>query len=186
MRKTKIVCTLGPATDDENILRQLMLEGMDVARFNFSHSTHADHEARLEMIKKLRKETGKYVAALLDTKGPEVRVKLFKEGKVTINNGDKFTLTTRDVEGTKDIVSVTYEKLPEDVEKGTIILIDDGLIRLEVEEINDTDIICNVIVGGVISDRKGVNIPNVDLKMQYISQKDKEDILFGIEHGYDL
>lgn len=186
MRKTKIVCTLGPATDDENILRQLMLEGMDVARFNFSHSTHADHESRLEMIKKLRKETGKYVAALLDTKGPEVRVKLFKEGKVTINNGDKFTLTTRDVEGTKDIVSVTYEKLPEDVEKGTIILIDDGLIRLEVEEINDTDIICNVIVGGVISDRKGVNIPNVDLKMQYISQKDKEDILFGIKHGYDF
>lgn len=186
MRKTKIVCTLGPATDDENILRQLMLEGMDVARFNFSHSTHADHEARLEMIKKLRKETGKYVAALLDTKGPEVRVKLFKEGKVTINNGDKFTLTTRDVEGTKDIVSVTYEKLPEDVEKGTIILIDDGLIRLEVDEINDTDIICNVIVGGIISDRKGVNIPNVDLKMQYISQKDKEDILFGIEHGYDF
>lgn len=186
MRKTKIVCTLGPATDDENILRQLMLEGMDVARFNFSHSTHADHEARLEMIKKLRKETGKYIAALLDTKGPEVRVKQFKDGKVTIENGDKFILTTRDVEGTKDIVSVTYEKLPEDVEKGTVILIDDGLIRLEVDEVKDTDIICDVVVGGVISNSKGVNIPNVDLKMPYISQKDREDILFGIEHGYDF
>lgn len=186
MRKTKIVCTLGPATDDENILRQLMLAGMDVARFNFSHSTHEDHEARLEMIKKLRKETGRHIAALLDTKGPEVRVKLFKEGKVTIKNGDKFILTTRDVEGTNEIVSVTYEKLPLDVEKGTVILIDDGLIRLEVDEVKDTDIICNVIVGGVISNSKGVNIPNVDLKMPYISPKDREDILFGIKHGYDF
>lgn len=186
MRKTKIVCTLGPATDDENVLRQLMIEGMDVARFNFSHSTHADHEARLSMIKKLRKETGKYVAALLDTKGPEVRVKQFKDGKVTIENGDKFVLTTRDIIGTKEEVSVTYEKLPEDVEKGTIILIDDGLIRLEVSEVKDTEIICNVIVGGVISNNKGVNIPNVDLKMPYISAKDREDILFGIEHGYDF
>lgn len=186
MRKTKIVCTLGPATDSENVLRELMLEGMDVARFNFSHATHVEHEARIKMIKKLRKETNKYVPALLDTRGPEVRVKQFKDGKVTVNNGDKFILTTRDVEGTEEIVSITYDKLASDVSTGTIILIDDGLIRLEVTEVNETDIICNVVVGGVISNNKGVNIPNVNLNMEYVSERDKKDILFGIEQGFDF
>lgn len=186
MRKTKIVCTLGPATDNENVLRELMIEGMDVARFNFSHATHVEHEARIKMIKKLRKETNKYVPALLDTRGPEVRVKQFKDGKVTVNNGDKFILTTRDVEGTEEIVSITYDKLTSDVSTGTIILIDDGLIRLEVTEVNETDIICNVVVGGVISNSKGVNIPNVNLNMEYVSERDKQDILFGIEQGFDF
>lgn len=186
MRKTKIVCTLGPATDNENVLRQLMLEGMDVARFNFSHGTYVEHETRINMIRKLRKETDKYVAALLDTKGPEVRVKQFKEGKVTVNNGDRFILTTREVEGTEEIVSITYDKLTSDVSTGTIILIDDGLIRLEVMDVNETDIICNVVVGGVISNSKGVNIPNVDLNMEYISERDRKDILFGIEQGFDF
>ena len=186
MRKTKIVCTLGPATDNENVLRELMIEGMDVARFNFSHATQVEHEARIKMIKKLRKETNKYVPALLDTRGPEVRVKQFKDGKVTVNNGDKFILTTRDVEGTEEIVSITYDKLTSDVSTGTIILIDDGLIRLEVTEVNETDIICNVVVGGVISNSKGVNIPNVNLNMEYVSERDKQDILFGIEQGFDF
>lgn len=186
MRKTKIVCTLGPATDNEKIIKQLMLEGMDVARFNFSHSTHEDHANRLNMIKNARKELGVHVAALLDTKGPEVRVKQFKEGKVEVIEGDKFTLTTRDVEGSASEVSVTYEKLPQDLSVGTTVLIDDGLIRLEVEKIQDCDIICKVIVGGVISNNKGVNIPNIDLKMPYISEKDKQDILFGIEQGFDF
>lgn len=186
MRKTKIVCTLGPATDNENIIKQLMLEGMDVARFNFSHSTHEDHANRLNMIKNARKELGVHVAALLDTKGPEVRVKQFKEGKVEVIEGDKFTLTTRDVEGSASEVSVTYEKLPQDLSVGTTVLIDDGLIRLEVEKIQDCDIMCKVIAGGVISNNKGVNIPNIDLKMPYISEKDKQDILFGIEQGFDF
>ncbi len=186
MRKTKIVCTLGPATDSEDIVRQLMIEGMDVARFNFSHSTHEDHAARLDMIKKVRKDLGIHVAALLDTKGPEVRVKQFEEGKVELIEGQKFILTTRDVKGTKDIVSVTYEKLPYDLTVGTIVLIDDGLIRLEVTQIEDQDIICKVIAGGIISNNKGVNIPNVDLNMPYISERDRQDILFGIEQGFDF
>ena len=186
MRKTKIVCTLGPATDNETVLRQLIFAGMDVARFNFSHSTYDDHASRMNMISKLRKETGKHIAALLDTKGPEVRVKQFVNGKVTVHNGDTFTLTTREVEGDETIAAITYDKLPGDVSIGTTILIDDGLIRLEVKDTTDTDIICEVIVGGDISNNKGVNVPDVDLKMPYISEKDKNDILFGIKNGFDF
>ncbi|MCI8669463.1 MAG: pyruvate kinase [Lachnospiraceae bacterium] len=187
MRKTKIICTLGPSTDDDNILRALMENGMDVARFNFSHGSHQDHKARLEKIKKLREELNLPVAALLDTKGPEVRVRNFTEGKVTVENGETFTLTTREVEGTKDIVSITYAGLPADVSVGTRILIDDGLIDLKVTSIeNGTDIVCEVINGGVISNHKGVNIPGVDLSMPYLSDVDKEDILFGIQQGFDF
>lgn len=187
MRKTKIICTLGPSTDDDNILRALMENGMDVARFNFSHGTHQDHKTRLEKIKKLREELNLPVAALLDTKGPEVRVRNFTDGKVTVENGDSFTLTTRDVEGTKDIVSITYADLPADVSVGTRILIDDGLIELKVTSIeNNTDIVCEVINGGVISNHKGVNIPGVDLSMPYLSDVDKDDILFGIQQGFDF
>ncbi len=187
MRKTKIICTLGPSTDNDDILRELMENGMDVARFNFSHGSHQDHKTRLDKIKKLREELNLPVAALLDTKGPEVRVRNFAEGKVTVNNGDSFTLTTRDVEGTKDIVSITYADLPTDVSVGTRILIDDGLIDLKVVSIdNGTDIVCEVINGGVISNHKGVNIPGVDLSMPYLSEADKQDILFGIEQGFDF
>lgn len=186
MRKTKIVCTLGPATEDEKVLEELIINGMDVARFNFSHGTHDDHKRRLEMIKKLREKTGKHIAALLDTKGPEVRVKSFKDGKVTINEGDIFTLTTREVEGNQDIVSITYDKLAEDVVPGNTILINDGLIRLRVEEVIDKDIKCKVIVGGVVSNSKGINIPDVDLKMPYLNERDRNDILFGIKEGFDF
>ena len=183
MRKTKIVCTLGPSTDNEEVLRQMMLEGMNVARCNFSHGTYEDHKKRMDMVKKLRKEVGRPVAILLDTKGPEVRVKNFKEGKVILEEGQLFTLTADEVEGTKDKVSVTYNRLYEDLEVGMRVLIDDGLIEMKVEK---NDIVCRVINGGVVSNHKGVNVPDVDLSMPYISDKDREDILFGIEQDVDF
>lgn len=187
MRKTKIICTLGPATDKDDILRKLMVNGMNVARLNFSHGTHEEHKARLDKIKELREELNLPIAALLDTKGPEVRVKTFIEDKVTVENGDSFTLTTRDVDGTKDIVSITYANLPLDISIGDRILIDDGLIELKVVSIdNGTDIVCEVINGGVISNRKGINIPGVDLSMPYLSEADKQDLLFGIKQGFDF
>ncbi len=186
MRKTKIVCTLGPSTDDEAVLKQMMLEGMNVARCNFSHGSYEDHKKRMDAVKKLRKETGLPVAILLDTKGPEVRVCDFKEGRVTLEEGQLFTLTSEDVEGTKDIVSVTYNRLYEDLEVGMRVLIDDGLIEMKVEEVNKTNIVCRVVNGGVVSNHKGVNVPDVDLSMPYISDKDREDILFGIEQDVDF
>ncbi|MBP3475180.1 MAG: pyruvate kinase [Lachnospiraceae bacterium] len=186
MRKTKIVCTLGPSTDNESVLKQMMIEGMNVARCNFSHGTYDEHKKRMDMVKKLRKEVGKPVAVLLDTKGPEVRVKDFKEGKVTLEEGQLFTLTAEEVEGTKDKVSVTYNRLYEDLEVGMRVLIDDGLIEMKVEKVNKNDIVCRVINGGVVSNHKGVNVPDVDLSMPYISDKDREDILFGISQDVDF
>lgn len=186
MRKTKIICTLGPATDNDEVLRKLVESGMDVARFNFSHGDHDTHKKRLDKIKKLRQELGKPVAAMLDTKGPEVRVCTFKEGKVELERGSNFTLTTRNVEGNEEIVQVTFADLPKDVSVGTTILIDDGLIELKVLDINDTDIRCEVMNGGIVSNNKGVNIPEVDLSMPYLSEKDKSDLLFGIEQGFDF
>ncbi len=186
MRKTKIVCTLGPSTDNEEVLKQMMIEGMNVARCNFSHGTYEDHKKRMDMVKKLRKEVGRPVAILLDTKGPEVRVKNFKEGKVTLEEGQLFTLTSEEVEGTKDIVSVTYNRLYEDLEEGMRVLIDDGLIEMKVEKVDKSNIVCRVINGGIVSNHKGVNVPDVDLSMPYISDKDREDILFGIEQDVDF
>lgn len=186
MRKTKIVCTLGPATDNEDVLRQMMLAGMNVARCNFSHATYDEHKKRMDMIKKLRKEVGQPVAILLDTKGPEVRVKNFKDGRVTLEDGQLFTLTADEVEGTKDKVSVTYNRLYEDLEVGMRVLIDDGLIEMQVEQVDRTNIVCRVINGGTVSNHKGVNVPDVDLSMPYISDKDREDILFGISQDVDF
>ena len=186
MRKTKIVCTLGPSTENEDVLKQMMIEGMNVARCNFSHGTYDDHKRRMDMVKKLRKEVGEPVAILLDTKGPEVRVRNFKEGKVALEEGQLFTLTADDVEGTKDIVSVTYNRLYEDLEVGMRVLIDDGLIEMKVEKVDKNNIVCRVINGGVVSNHKGVNVPEVDLSMPYISDKDREDILFGIEQDVDF
>lgn len=186
MRKTKIVCTLGPSTDDEAVLRQLMLAGMDVARCNFSHGVYEDHKRRMDAVKKLRKEVGKPVAILLDTKGPEVRVKDFKEGGVVLEEGQLFILTADEVEGTKDKVSVTYDRLYEDLEAGMRVLIDDGLIEMRVEKVEKNDIVCRVINGGTVSNHKGVNVPDVDLSMPYISDKDREDILFGIGQDVDF
>lgn len=186
MRKTKIVCTLGPATDNEDVLRQMMIEGMNVARCNFSHGSYDEHKKRMDMVKKLRKEVGKPVAILLDTKGPEVRVRSFKEGKVTLEEGQLFTLTSDAVEGTKEKVSVTYNRLYEDLEVGMRVLIDDGLIEMKVEKVDKNDIVCRVVNGGVVSNNKGVNVPDVDLSMPYISDKDREDILFGISQDVDF
>ena len=186
MRKTKIVCTLGPATDNEDVLRQMMLAGMNVARCNFSHATYDEHKKRMDMIKKLRKEVGQPVAILLDTKGPEVRVKNFKDGRVTLEDGQLFTLTDDEVGGTKDKVSVTYNRLYEDLEVGMRVLIDDGLIEMQVEQVDRTNIVCRVINGGTVSNHKGVNVPDVDLSMPYISDKDREDILFGISQDVDF
>ena len=186
MRKTKIVCTLGPSTDNEEVLRQLMLAGMNVARCNFSHGVYEEHKKRMDMVKKLRKEVKKPVAILLDTKGPEVRVRQFKNGKVTLKEGQLFTLTSEEVEGTEERVSVTYGRLYEDLEVGMKVLIDDGLIEMKVEKVEKTNIICRVINGGVVSNNKGINVPDVNLSMPYLSDKDREDILFGIEQDVDF
>lgn len=187
MRKTKIVCTLGPSTQDDKILKRLMLEGLDVARFNFSHGTHDSHRETFNRVDRLRKELDLPVATLLDTKGPEVRVCQFKEGKIRLNKGETFTLTSRDVEGTQEIVSVTYKNLPNDVKEGGRILLDDGLIELIVEKIVDgTDIVCKIMNNGDLSNNKGVNLPDTRLSMPYLSEKDKSDIIFGIETGYDF
>lgn len=186
MRKTKIICTMGPATDSEDVLRDLMLSGMDVARLNFSHGTHEEALVRINRIKKVREEIDVPVAILLDTKGPEVRVKDFKDGSAELKEGQKFTLCTEDVEGDETQVSITYSDLPKDVKAGDRILIDDGLIEMEVLSVKSTKIICQVKNGGVVSNKKGVNIPNVSLSMPYMSQKDVDDILFGIEQDVDF
>lgn len=186
MRKTKIVCTLGPATMDENVLKSLIEEGMDVARLNFSHGTHEEQKVRMDMVKKLRKETGKHIALLLDTKGPEIRTRDFEGGKVEIVAGQTFTLTTRDILGDNTITSITYKDLAKDVEIGTRILIDDGLIELKVKDIIDEDLVCEVINGGFVSNHKGINVPGVHLNMPYMSQKDIDDILFGIKQDVDF
>lgn len=186
MRKTKIVCTLGPSTADDNILKQLMLEGMDVARFNFSHGDYEGKTETFNQVVRLRNELDLPIATLLDTKGPEVRVCKFVDGKITLTKGDTFTLTSRDVEGTQEIVSITYKNLPNDVNPGTVILLDDGLIELNVIEIKDnTDIVCKVINSGNLSNNKGVNLPDTSLSMPYLSEKDRADIIFGIETGFD-
>ena len=194
-RKTKIICTLGPAVDNEDTMRALIQEGMNVARFNFSHGPHDEQMGRLKMLRKLRAELGKPVAALLDTKGPEIRLGEFENGKVSLTSGQIFTLTTDDILGPDDRVSVTYKNLAADVKPGNHILIDDGLVGLEVLEINPVekptvkdakDIVCRVLNDGVISNKKGVNVPNVNLTMPYISEKDYSDICFAVENDYDF
>mgnify|MGYP002588121150 CR=1 FL=1 len=186
MRKTKIVCTLGPATDREGVLRDMMLSGMNVARFNFSHGTHSEHKARLDAVKALREELHLPVAAMLDTKGPEVRLRSFKNGTVELTAGQEFTLTTEDVEGDETRCAITYAALPQDVSAGNSILLDDGLVRLTVLETTAKTIRCRVENSGAMKNHKGVNVPGVSLSMPYMSQQDKDDILFGVEQGFDF
>ena len=159
MRKTKIICTLGPSTDKDGVLRELVANGMNVARFNFSHGSYEEHKGRLDMLKAVRAELNKPVAALLDTKGPEIRLKEFKNGVEMLEAGQTFTLTTREVEGTKEICSITYKDLPQDVAPGGTIMLDDGLIKLQIQTVNDTDIVCTVLNNGKIKNKKGVNVP---------------------------
>ena len=186
MRKTKIICTLGPASESEAVLRQMIEAGMNVARINFSHGSHEEHGKKLELLYKLRKEMGVPVAALLDTKGPEIRLGTFANGSEELQAGATFTLTTVAMEGTAEKVSITFAGLPADVKPGDAILIDDGLIELRVEETTSTDIRCTVINGGPVSNRKGVNVPNVSLSMPYLSERDKSDVLYGIKAGFDF
>ena len=186
MRKTKIICTLGPSTDQEGVLRELVANGMNVARFNFSHGSHEEHLGRFEKLKAIREELGKPVAALLDTKGPEIRLKDFKNGTEMLEAGQTFTLTTREVEGTKEICSITYKDLPQDVQPGGTIMLDDGLIKLQIVTVNDTDIVCKVLNNGKIKNKKGVNVPGVHLSMPYMSQRDRDDNIFGAQQGFDL
>lgn len=186
MRKTKIICTMGPSTDKEGILEQLAIEGMDVARFNFSHGDHEEQKGRLERLKAIRTKINRPIAALLDTKGPEIRIREFADGKVTLKEGQKFILTAEEIPGTAEKVSITYKELYKDVKPGNSILIDDGLIGLEVEKIVGSDIHCTVINGGVVSNKKGINLPGVNVNMPFISQKDREDILFGIKEEFDF
>ena len=186
MRKTKIICTLGPSTDKDGVLRELIANGMNVARFNFSHGSHEEHKGRLDLLKSLREELGKPVAALLDTKGPEIRLKDFKNGTEMLEAGQTFTLTTREVEGTKEICSITYKDLPQDVHEGGTIMLDDGLIKLAIKSVTDTDIVCEVLNSGKIKTKKGVNVPGVHLSMPYLSQRDRDDIIFGVQQGFDF
>ena len=186
MRKTKIVCTIGPASDSKETLVAMAKAGMNVARLNFSHGTHEEHLDKIRKIKEVREELGLPIAILLDTKGPEYRIKTFENGKIFLNEGDIFTFTTRNVKGTKVIVSVSYENLHRDLEKGDTILLNNGLLKFEIKEIKDQDIICETIVGGELLDRKSMSFPNKVLKQKFLSDQDKADLKFGIENGIDF
>ena len=185
VRKTKIVCTIGPASESPEILRKLIEGGMNVARLNFSHGSYEDHLSKTELIKNLRSELGRPVALLADTKGPEIRIKTFKESPVQLTAGETFTLTTQEVEGTAQKVSVTYADLPEVLKQGDHILLDDGLIGLQVEKISGTDIVCRVLNGGTLSNRKSVNLPGIKTNMPYMDEKDRADIKFAYENDVD-
>lgn len=185
MRKTRIVCTLGPSSNTYETVKALALAGMNVARFNFSHGTQESHLETFRVVSRVRSELHMPIATLLDTKGPEIRLKTFANGPVILKEGGQFTLTTREVPGDESIVSITHMNLPHDLGQQTRILIDDGLVELHVESKTETDIITRVVSGGQISDRKGVNVPGVRFSMPYISEKDKDDVLFGIRSGFD-
>ena len=187
MKKTKIICTMGPTTSDREVVKNLALSGMDIARFNFSHGSHEEQKGRMDMLKSVREEIRRPIAILLDTKGPEIRTGLLKDGqKVTLVEGQEFVLTSEEIEGDNTRVSITYDGLAEDVEIGKKILIDDGLIELEIKAIEGTEIICTVINGGDLGQRKGVNVPNVPVRLPAITEKDKEDIIFGISQDVDF
>mgnify|MGYP002542582378 FL=1 len=185
MKKTKIICTLGPAVDNPEVLEKLILAGMDVARINFSHGNYQDQEPRIENFKKVREKVGRSVALLLDTKGPEIRIGKFENGRIELNPGDTFTLVNEEILGNQEKVSITYKNLCNEVEKGTIILINDGLIKIEVQEIKGTNIICKVIDGGELTNTKSINIPGMAINLPSPTQKDIEDITFGVKAGFD-
>ena len=185
MRKTKIICTIGPASESEEKLRELMLAGMDAARFNFSHGSHEEHKRKFARVIRISGELNLPIATLLDTRGPEIRLKSFKDGRTELVEGQKFILTTEEVEGDAKRASITYKNLKNDISIGMSILIDDGLIEMIVDEIKGDDIICTVVNGGPVSNNKGVNVPNAILSMPYISDSDRADIIFGCEMGFD-
>lgn len=186
MRKTKIVCTLGPACSDEATITAMCRAGMNVARLNFSHNTHEDHKMRIDLVKKVREKLGLPIAIMLDTKGPEYRIKTFKNGKIALKEGDSFTFTADEIEGDEKKVSINYKGLPNDLQKGDKILLNNGLLSFEVVSTTNTNVNCKVIVGGELSDRKSMSFPNKTLKQKYLSEQDKEDIAFGIKEGIDF
>ena len=186
MRKTKIICTIGPSSDNEDTLKAMINAGMNVARLNFSHGTHEEHQEKINLIKKVREELNKPIPIMLDTKGPEYRIKTFKDKKVFLNDGDKFTFTTEDIVGDESKVSVTYKDLPRDISKGNRILVNNGLVIFEVTDVSGEEVHCDVITGGVLSDRKSMNFPNKVMKNDYLSEQDKSDLLFGIENEIDF
>lgn len=187
MKKTKVVCTMGPNTNDRELLKKLIENGMDVARFNFSHGDHEEQKSRMDLLKELRQELNTNTAILLDTKGPEIRTGVLKGGKrIMLKAGEQFTLTTEEIEGDESKVSITYEGLVQDVDAGRVILIDDGLIELKVVGKSEKEIFCEVISGGELGERKGVNVPNVAVRLPAITEKDKDDIRFGVEQGIDF
>ncbi|MBR2855099.1 MAG: pyruvate kinase, partial [Clostridia bacterium] len=181
MRKTKIICTIGPACENEETLVAMCQAGMNVARLNFSHGTHEEHLKRIETIRSVREKLKLPIAIMLDTKGPEYRIKTFRNGQVTLQDGGRFTLTTEDVEGDETRVSVTYAKLTEELSPGDTVLINNGLVILQVEEVQGNDVICRIKNGGVLSDRKSMNFPGKVLKQEFLSEQDRSDLLFGIE-----
>lgn len=187
MKKTKVVCTMGPNTNDRELLKKLIENGMDVARFNFSHGDHEEQKSRMDLLKELRQELNTNTAILLDTKGPEIRTGVLKGGKrIMLKAGEQFTLTTEEIEGDESKVSITYEGLVQDVDAGRVILIDDGLMELKVVGKSEKEIFCEVINGGELGERKGVNVPNVAVRLPAITEKDKDDIRFGVEQGIDF
>ena len=186
MRKTKIICTIGPASESEDTLREMCLAGMNVARLNFSHGTHQEHQVKIETIKKVRDQLELPIAIMLDTKGPEYRIKTFEEHKIQLNDGDTFIFTSDDCVGDQERVSVSYKDLAKEISIGDTILVNNGLLSFKVKEINGNDVICKVITGGEMSDRKSMNFPNHVLKGDYLSEQDKDDILFGIQNGVDF
>ena len=187
MKKTKIICTMGPNSDNREVLEELVRSGMDIARFNFSHGSHEEQKARMNLLKSVREELKKPIAILLDTKGPEIRTGILENGgKVLLKEGAEFILTSEEIAGTEKRVSQTYPQLSKDVKAGDTILIDDGLIELQVKAVEGTEIVCTVMNGGELGQRKGINVPNVKVNLPAITKKDKEDIIFGIEQGIDF
>ena len=186
MRKTKIICTIGPASESPEVFRRMCLEGLNVARLNFSHGTHEEHQKKIDMIKAVREELNLPIAIMLDTKGPEYRIRTFRDGSVTLREGDAFTFTTRELEGDEHIVSVSYPGLADDLAPGDRILVNNGLVIFEVREIENTEIRCTVLTGGVLSNRKSMSFPGKVLRQTFLSEQDKADLLFGIRNGVDF
>ena len=186
MRKTKIICTIGPASENPEVFRRMCQEGLNVARLNFSHGTHAEHQKKIDMIKAVREELNLPIAIMLDTKGPEYRIRTFRDGSITLRDGDDFTFTTREIEGDASIVSVSYPGLAEDLAPGDRILVNNGLVIFEVREIEGTEIRCTVLTGGVLSNRKSMSFPGKVLRQTFLSEQDKADLLFGIRNGVDF
>ena len=186
MRKTKIICTIGPASENEETLTQMCLAGMNVARLNFSHGSHEEHEKKIELIKRVRQKLGLPIAIMLDTKGPEYRIRTFAAGKVTVHEGDPFTFTTDEVEGDETRVSVSYKNLHQELKPGDMVTVNNGMVKFEVQQVRGNDIICQCLIGGELSNRKSMSFPKKVMSGPYLGEQDKADILFGIRHGVDF